>query len=210
MPSFALRPAGAVRWSLFLLHPALPVTPQRIALPLFMHRIALALTALLLCSAAPSAQISVGAGGYSLDYAPGGGDAVYTFDSDVYAVGFYGASGLFHAFYGTDVQPTVTAGDSTEATALGVDLASAGAIDIVRLGENVEVSLFVPIGIELGYRNLTVETVSADGAPSSDNDGRSLHLALAALRAGGGVAATVPLTGFPLARSLQGLSLIHI
>ncbi|PAP75480.1 hypothetical protein [Rubrivirga marina] len=158
----------------------------------------------LVLATAPAAQVNVGAGGYAVEYALGDNAPAYTFDSDVYAAGFYSATGLFHVFYGTDVQPSAAEGDSTKASALGADLASAGRLPIATLGEDVTVNLFVPLGVELGYRYFRVEPSLADGVEPDEDDIETLHLGLAALRVGGGAEAEVPLEGLPLASALTG------
>ena len=166
-----------------------------------------ALLALSLLAAPPAlAQLSVGVGGYAIDYAPGGAaEAAFAFDSDVYAVGVYGTSGVIHAFYGTDVKPGAAAGDSTEATALGVDLASDGGITVARLGgDGLQIKLSVPLQLALGYRYLREEPQLPEGQEPADDAVRTLHLGTAALGAGGGAAVTVPFVGLPLARALTG------
>ena len=169
------------------------------------------LAAAVLALAAPpvAAQLSVGVGGYAVDYAPGAGaDTTFAFNSDVYAVGFYGTSGLLHVFYGTDVKAGAAPGDSTEARALGVDLATEGGVTVARLGGGgVTVALSVPLQLALGYRYLREGPALRDGAaptPATDDAERTLHLGTAALGAGGGAAVEVPLAGLPLARRLTG------
>ena len=171
-----------------------------------MSRLVLLAAVAALAAPPAAAQLSVGAGGYSVGYAPGGAaDTTFAFDSDVYSVGFYGTSGLFHAFYGTDVKPGAAAGDSTEATALGVDLASEGGVTLARLGgDGFELKLSVPLQLALGYRYLREEPQLPDGQEPDEGDVRTLHLGTAALGAGGGAAVGVPFVGLPLARALRG------
>ena len=173
-----------------------------------MRRSLLAAVVLALAAPPAAAQLSVGVGSYTVDYAPGGAaDTTFAFNSDVYSVGFYGTSGLFHAFYGTDVKPGAAPGDSTEARALGVDLATEGGVTVARLGgDGFSVALSVPLQLALGYRYLREgPALPDDDAPMPATEGaeRTLHLGTAALGAGGGAAVEAPLAGLPLARRLR-------
>ena len=153
-----------------------------------------------LCTAtAPAAQIGAGLGTYALDYARDDAEPVPTFDGGVLAGGFYSETGLFQVFYGSDAQPSAPGSD---ASVLGLDLLTTGAIPITTLGDDVEVTLFVPLGLNLGYRYLRAEPVSLGGASADDR--QTLHLGLGALRLGGGASAAVPLEGTPLGRRLTG------
>ena len=156
-------------------------------------------------AAAPSAQIGVGLGSYALDYARDDAEPLPTFDGSVLAGGFYSETGLFQVFYGSDVQPSAPTAD---ASVLGVDLLTTGGIPIATVGDDVEVALFVPLGLNLGYRYLHAEAPAPGGAGADDR--QTLHLALGAVRVGGGATATVPLDGVPLGQRLVGSAALMV
>ena len=159
-----------------------------------MRSLSLLVCAVLSTAVTPAAQIGVGLGTYSLDYVRDDAEAVPTFDGGVLAGGFYSETGLFHVFYGSESQP------SGDTSVLGLDLLTTSGIPITTVGDDVEVALFVPLGLGLGYRYLRSDLAPAGGA----DDRQTLHLGLAALRAGVGATATVPLDGAPIGRSLTG------
>lgn len=107
------------------------------------------------------------------------------------------ASSLSVAYGTDDPRFTRLAGaDSTllepGRTMIDVGLSTGGNVRLLNLTLPVPVQVFIPIRLQLGYRNLDTDTLGADGEELS-----ALHLATAGLGAGAGASVRIP-TGLPL------------
>lgn len=149
---------------------------------------------------AQDASLDVGAQSFDLRYAPGTTDAMAAplldFSGSVVSVGFYGASGAFSAFYGTD-ERLIGPEDPSSLSVYGLDISTGGNVPVVRLGEGIRYSGYVPIRAQIAYRYFLGDT-----APGALNNDTSVHLAELDLGVGVGAAVDVPLSG-SVARSAR-------
>ena len=147
---------------------------------------------------AQTGSMDLGSQVLDLRYRPGGSEApLVDFNQRVTSLGFYGDAAAFTFSYGTQDQ-VLAAGEVQSLSMTGVDMSLGGNVPVVRFGEGVEYSAYIPLRLQSYYRYLLGDTSVED--PGDDT---SLHIAELDLGAGLGAAVEVPLGDSAPARRLR-------
>ena len=144
---------------------------------------------------AQDASFDVGVQSLDLRYTPGAATApLVDYNSDVYAMGFYGKNASFTAYYGSDDRP-ITADVLGSMSVYGLDISVGTNVPVARFGR---VETFVPVRLQLAPRYFLGDT-DAD----LTGDDTSLFVASTALGVGVGAATEIPLGPAGFASSIR-------